>query len=260
MDRNWQEELISFTEFLKNIDVEKYSNLRQIKTVEQDLTRDLLPLEIFYRFYWESYDFKDFDEVFRIYWNEKLSPYIYDFIKKYFYGCSLMFVEEGFRARLYRIWMSILTQFQFQYLWNAKFQEKLYSSADLDSLGIDAVVELGNKKIGLQIKKISLRREASDRRFTRRQQKYADIIAEIPYLVLDTEDLKNKLKSSRVKQTNKEKYYALLQAFTENFIKYQNGFVVFAEAYLQKIYNVIMTKLADIQPGQKISYSEFLSW
>ncbi|EDP75205.1 Type II restriction enzyme TthHB8I (endonuclease TthHB8I) (R.TthHB8I) [Hydrogenivirga sp. 128-5-R1-1] len=85
------------------LELEKYKELRAIKTVEQDLPQDLLPLEIYYRYYWDSTDFKDFEKVFEIYWHEKLNPYIYNFIKKYFYGCSLQFVEEGFKARLYRI-------------------------------------------------------------------------------------------------------------------------------------------------------------
>ena len=85
-----------------------------------------MPLEIYYRYYWDSTDFKDFEEVFKIYWHEKLNPHIYNFIKKYFYGCSLQFVEEGFKARLYRIWVSLLTQFHFQYLWNASKMKRSY--------------------------------------------------------------------------------------------------------------------------------------
>ncbi|EDP73370.1 TaqI family restriction endonuclease [Hydrogenivirga sp. 128-5-R1-1] len=142
MSRNWKKDLDKFENFLENIDIKKYAHLRMIKTVEQDLPRDLLPLEIYYRYYWDTTNFKDYDDIFRIYWSEKLSPYIYNFIKKYFYGCSLQFVEEGFKARLYRIWMSILTQFHFQYLWNALFDEKLISNPKLDMMGIDAIVEL----------------------------------------------------------------------------------------------------------------------
>ena len=170
-----------FENFLREIDIQKYAYLRPIKTVEQDLPKELLPLEIFYQYYWDTTDFKDYDEIFEIYCSEKLNPYIYEFIKKYFYGCSLQFVEEGFRARLYRIWMSILTQFHFQYLWNALFVEKLISSAELDMMGIDAIVELNNTKVAIQVKKVSYRREASDRRFTRRQQTHADIIVAVSY-------------------------------------------------------------------------------
>jgi len=153
MARNWKVDLKKLVDFLKNIEIQKYTHLRQIKTVEQDLPQELLPLEIYYNYYWDTTDFKDYDEIFKIYWSEKLNPYIYDFIKKYFYGCSLQFVEEGFKARLYRIWMSILTQFHFQYLWNALFKEKLISSAELDMMGIDAIIELNKIKLAIQVKK-----------------------------------------------------------------------------------------------------------
>jgi len=138
--RNLNNNIEKFENFLKSIDINKYSYLRKIKTVEQDLPKELLPLELYYNYYWDNTDFKDYDEVFKEYWESKLSPHIYNFIKKYFYGCSIQFVEEGFKARLYRIWISLLTQFHFQYLWNAMFDNKLYSSAELDTMGIDAVL------------------------------------------------------------------------------------------------------------------------
>ncbi len=260
MTRNWKEDLKKFENFLKNIDIKKYAYLRQIKTVEQDLPRDLLPLEIYYRYYWETTDFKDYNDVFKIYWSEKLNPYIYEFIKKYFYGCSLQFVEEGFRARLYRIWMSILTQFHFQYLWNALFVEKLISSAELDMMGIDAIVELDNIKVAIQVKKVSYRREASDRRFTRRQQTHADIIVEVPYLVIDIEELKNKLNNPRVRESTKIKCQNALDTFNKNFIKLDNGFVIFKKEYVKHIYQVILEKIKTTEKGKKITYEEILIW
>ncbi|MCD6167897.1 MAG: TaqI family restriction endonuclease [Caldisericia bacterium] len=260
MTRNWKEDLKKFENFLKKINIEKYAYLRQIKTVEQDLPRELLPLKIFYRYYWETTDFKDYDEVFKIYWSEKLNPYIYEFIKKYFYGCSLQFVEEGFRARLYRIWMSILTQFHFQYLWNALFVEKIISSAELDMMGIDAIVALDNIKVAIQVKKVSYRREASDRRFTRRQQTHADIIVEVPYLVIDIEELKNKLENPRVRESTKIKSQNALDVFNKNFIKLDNEFVIFREEYLKHTYQVILKKIKTTGKGNKITYEEILIW
>jgi len=255
MERNWNKDLKKYEKFLKMINLNKYSYLREIKTVEQDLPYDLLPLEIFYRYYWDNMEFKDYDEVFEIYWKEKLNN-IYSFIKKYFYGCSLQFVEEGFKARLYRIWMSILTQFHFQYLWNALFDEKLESTPDLDMIGIDAIVVLKNKKIGFQIKKISYRREASERRFTKRQKKYVDFIVEVPYLVIDVDDLKNKISNPRVKEETKNKYRNFLRIFEENFTKLNNGFVIFKSNYLEHIRNVIEEKLNE--NIEKIPYFYFL--
>jgi hypothetical protein len=302
-DRNWQADLRSYENFLKNIDVQKYSHLRAIKTVEQDLPDELLPLEIYYnpnpaiiwqnqvnssfpdligesihldsrlqtagmttliagfgyKYYWETTDFKSYDEVFPAYWSEKLNPYIYEFIRKYFYGCSLQFVEEGFKARLYRIWMSILTQFHFQYLWNALFKEKLESDAMLDSMGLDAVLNLKEKRIGIQIKKVSYRREVSDRRFTKKQQKHVDIVVEIPYVVEDTTELKAKILNPRTKAATKEKCRRRLPLFNKNFHKYNNGFVVFKKEYLKHIHRTIEQKTFKPVKG-KIPYNEILIW
>jgi hypothetical protein len=257
--RNWTSDLQKFQEFLAKIPLNKYSGLSQIKTVEQDLPKELLPLELYYKYYWESTDFKSFDDIFEEYWMSKIT-HICKFIKKYFYGCSLQFVEEGFKARLYRIWMSILTQFHFQYLWNATFTEKLESSAKLDAMGIDAIVNLYikniTKKVAFQIKKISYRREASERRFTSRQQKYADIIVEVPYLVIDEQELANKLNNPHVRQITKNEYSRMLTFFKQNFTRYPNGFVVFNESYLSNIYNLIYTKLKNDQTIKRIEYKE----
>ena len=259
MTRDWKNDLNKFENFLKSINMQKYAHLRAVKTVEQDLPRDLLPLEIYYRYYWDTTNFKDYDDIFKIYWSEKLK-HIYDFIKKYFYGCSLQFVEEGFKARLYRIWMSILTQFHFQYLWNALFDEKLISTPELDMLGIDAITKLYTIKIAIQVKKVSYRREASNRRFTRRQQNHADIVVEVPYLVIDIDELNKKITNPRVREDTKIRYKNALEVFSRNFIKLSNGFVIFQEEYLKHIRKTILEKLKIFEKGKKITYDEILRW
>jgi len=45
MARNWKADLKKLVDFLKNIEVQKYAHLRQIKTVERDLPRELLLLK-----------------------------------------------------------------------------------------------------------------------------------------------------------------------------------------------------------------------
>lgn len=256
---NWTECLAEYEAFLKSIDVPRYSHLRAIKTVEQDLPSALLPLEIYYRYYWTGRDYKDYDEVFQIYWREKLSPHIYDFIKQYFYGCSMQFVEEGFKARLYRIWMSILTQFHFQYLWNALFPERLASTPELDEMGLDALVSVRGRQVGIQIKKVSYRREVSDRRFTTRQQRHADLIVQVPYLVVDLEELANKINNPRAHQRTKEASQSALKVFNENFLKFTNGFVVFREEYLKYVYEAISQKVPQAV-GEVIPYEDILAW
>ena len=253
----WRDKLERYEEFLKSIPVEKYEHLRAIKTVEQDLPRELLPLEIFYKFYWYGENFADYEEVFCVYWEEKLR-FIHKFIEKYFYGCSLRFVKEGFKARLYRTWMSILTQFHFQYLWNAEFPEiPLYSDHEMDSDGIDAVVEYSSVKVALQIKKVSYRREASSRRFTKRQRKLADVIAEVPYIVEDPEVLKEKIKRAR-KEGTRERYRLLLEYFQMYFHRLPNGFVIFKSEYVYHVRKVLQEALQTHELPEKLPYNRFL--
>lgn len=259
MNSNYTSLYQTYDNFSMNLDLDKYSHLRTIKTVEQDLPKDLNPLEIYYDYYWFKYYFIDYDEIFAVYWSKKLNPHIYEFIKKYFYGCSLQFVEEGFKARLYRIWMSLLTQFHFLYLWNYLFDDKLYTNHEIDMMGIDAILKYEDKKLGLQIKKISYRREASSRRFTRRISKIVDSIIEIPYVVIDLDEYRRKIMSPRVKEENKAKYQALLDFFSSNLIKYDNGFVVFKSDYLFRIMDEIKELVLDLEPSTIIRYDRFIN-
>ena len=253
---NLESYLKKYENFLEEIDLSKYSTLRKIKTVEQDLPKSLNPLPLIYKYYWEERKFLNYEDFFKIYWNTNLH-HIMDFVKKYFYGCSLQFVEEGFKARLYRTWVSLLTQFHFQYLWVEVFGKKypLEASAELDMAGIDSRITVNGTLIGIQIKKISYRREVSQRRFTKRQRKLVNIICEVPYLVIDIVEAERKLKSNRTKETTKKKLSILLSFFNENFRVLKNGFVIFRESYLSKIEYVLLT--ADRQE-EFIPYTVFL--
>jgi hypothetical protein len=255
---NWKVAFEKFETFLSGIKLDKYQHLKNIKTVEQDLPKELIPLDILYKYYWFDQNFLSFDEIFEEYWKNRLNPHIYKFIKKYFYGCSLQFVEEGFKARLYRIWISILTQFHFQYLWNAMFDEKLFSSPEIDMKGIDAIVRLNGIRIGFQIKKVSFRREVSDRRFTKKHQKYVDVIVEVPYLVINLETMQEKIDSKRTSEKTKNTCRNLMELFRSNFIKFPNGFVVFRREYIDHI----RKKLDDLElvSGTKITYDEILDF
>ena len=57
--------LKEYENFLEEIDLSKYSKLREIKTVEQDLPKPLNPLPLIYKFYWEERSFIDYDEFFK---------------------------------------------------------------------------------------------------------------------------------------------------------------------------------------------------
>lgn len=66
-----REILGAFEKFLSTIPLEQYrSELQQIKTVEQDLPRDLNPLPDIYEAYWrqESPDFPSYEDFFESWW------------------------------------------------------------------------------------------------------------------------------------------------------------------------------------------------
>lgn len=209
--------------------------------------------------------FLNFNEWFEQYWtdmngNEEVKASLKKFKTYFFNGADEEWFKDGFRARMYRTWISLLTQIHFQYLWNKLFDEKLESSALLDSLGLDALFTKGNRTIGIQIKKISFRREVSDRRFTPSQKKFADVIIEIPYVVDNPTEIKEKLLNPKSRPTTKETLTKKLDIFNESFSMFPNGFVIFREDYLRKIYKIIESRLDSLSIGDTINYDEFLDY
>jgi hypothetical protein len=122
--------------------------------------------------------------------------------------------------------------------------------------GIDSLVFIDGRRVGIQVKKISFRREASQRRFTKRQKTVVDVICEVPYLVLDIEELKRKLESPRTRRHTKERAKFLLCSFYKYFRKLKNGFVVFKREYVE----FVKDKVVAAVKGDKefIPYTEFL--
>lgn len=237
MKIDWINYFSKYESFLKNIPLERYSELRQIKTVEQDLPKEINPMPLIYEFYWEKKDFVDFDLFFREYWKRHY-PHIEKFKQKYFWGCTDEFVKIGFRARLYRTWISLLTQFHFMYLWNSLFDEKVEASADLDMKGIDGRVCVRGNIFNLQVKKVSYRKEAGRRIFERKIKTPSAYTFEIIYIVEDPDELRAKL--GRAKRM--ELYEIMSNFFSRFLLKFDNGFVVFRKGYAQKVYKLMNEK------------------
>ncbi|MCS7265172.1 MAG: TaqI family restriction endonuclease [Armatimonadetes bacterium] len=152
--------------------LEQYrKELVPVKTVEQDLPKDLKPLSAIYANYWlpQTAEFPNYEDFFRTWWTEHLKP-MDAFIRKCFWGCSYEFVYLGFKACIYRTLISVLTQFHFAYSWLAYCQLPLEASAELDMQGIDDLLTVGETKFVLQVKKETYRAEARESgRFTRRK-------------------------------------------------------------------------------------------
>lgn len=235
--KNPIDDLCKFREFLKSIPLNKYrEELKDVKWVEQDLPKEILPLSSVFKYYWEERKFLDFEKWFEDFWQEIhtniKSREALEGFKRYYFNKKLDendWFKKGFKARIYRTWISVLTQLDFCYLFEyicAKENRKLTleCNADLDAKGIDARVN----NIEFQIAKISYRKEA------RSASKKKNLIT-IPYPVFNIEDLQRLIKSPRVKEERKERYQKSLQAFRKYFIQLENGFVVFHENYLRRI-------------------------
>jgi adenine-specific DNA-methyltransferase len=189
--------LKSYEAFLRGVDLKSYrEKYQRIKTVEQDLPRPLNPLPPIYNAYWLTAEHPSYEDFFSWYWDNN-SKEIMHFIKQYFWGCSIEFVRQGFEARLYRTWVSLLTQFHLGYLWNCVSPGSFYASAELDMDGIDAEIGLGEGKAAIQVKKISYRREASQRRFSRKKLAGYSAILEVPYTVEDPDEITGKASRAR---------------------------------------------------------------
>ncbi|MCM8809563.1 MAG: TaqI family restriction endonuclease [Candidatus Omnitrophica bacterium] len=232
-------DLQRFRDFLSSIPLDKYrEELKNVKWVEQDLPNELLPLSSIFKYYWEDRKFLNFEDWFENFWEEintkPASKEVLKNFKKYYFNKDIEendWFKKGFKARMYRTWISVLTQLDFCYLFEYVCTKEnknltLECNAELDLKGIDAKV----RDIEFQVAKITQRKEA--RSASRRRT-----LITIPYSVLNIEKLKELINSPRAK--HKTRYQRMLQAFNKYFIHLQNGFVVFHENYLKPIIDSI---------------------
>ncbi|MCS7192767.1 MAG: TaqI family restriction endonuclease [Armatimonadetes bacterium] len=249
-----------FEAFLETIPLEHYrKELVPVKTVEQDLPKDLNPLPAIYTNYWRSQtaEFPNYEEFFRKWWTEHLKP-LDAFIRKYFWGCSYEFVYLGFKARIYRTLISVLTQFHFAYSWLAYCQLPLEASAELDMQGIDALVTAGEIKVAFQVKKETYRSEARESgRFARRKLQF-QFAVEVPYTITRPEEWKQKATRARNDQTKEQaRLFALLAERFQRWLP--NGFVVFQANYPRLMERLV--KEVIVQGSQDIvNWHEVLNW
>jgi hypothetical protein len=240
--KDTQNDLIRYRKFLETIPLSKFrEEFKEVKWVEQDLPNEILPLASIYKHYWETKDFLDFDSWFEDFWNEIHSDNeklkVLKHFKKYYFNIDDDgWFKKGFKARMYRTWISMLTQLDFTYALADKIKEgnkdfKIECNEELDRKGVD--VKIGN--IGFQIAKISQRKEARGRVKIKKKGRLEIII--IPYPVYDIADIKNKIKNPRVHQKTKEKYKKILQSFFKYCRVLKNGFVVFNDNYITPIFN-----------------------
>lgn len=231
------ESLRRYRAFLESIPLAKYRNeLKDVKWVEVDLYRELLPQASIYRNYWDRENFLSFEDWFEEFWqelhtNERSAQALKTF-KKYYYNLENDgWFELGFKARMYRTWVPVLTQLDFCYMLRCVLDKQgsnlsLEVNARLDvKKGIDVRVGSVNFDVG----KISQRKEA--RGTTRRN------IVPIRYPVYNVKEIERLSKSPRARPENRRKYRGMLQAFYKYFVSLTNGFVVFHEYYVTEVAN-----------------------
>lgn len=248
--------LKQFEKFLESIPLEQYrSELLPIKTVEQDLPRSLNPLPAIYESYWTDKVkvFPTYEQFFDDWWNSRL-PAIDEFVRKYFWGCSWEFVRLGFKARLYRTAISVLTQFHFCYAWRAHCASPLEANWELDLRGTDAEVNVEGVKVALQIKKETYRSEAgAGGRFASRRQEY-HIAVEVPYTLTRPEEWRRAVERAR-SESRREQANLFLFCASRLQRWLQNGFVVF-----QAEYPTAVEKFIKQRDGQGGDSHHYYSW
>ncbi len=250
--------LLAFEQFLESIPLDRYrEELMPVKTVEQDLLPDLNPLPAIYAVFWveQPVRFPEYEVFFDGWWKENLSL-LDPFIRQYFWGCSHEFVFLGFKARLYRTLISVLTQFHFGYLWRAYCELPMEASAELDMKGIDGLVYCDTVRVALQVKKETYRPEArGPGRFAARRRE-ADWIVEVPYTVATEQELREKALKAK-KQETRERYKSLMLLAGRLQRRLANGFVVFQPEYPLSVERLILEQVAqgdfrDIQWDQTL--------
>jgi len=225
-----------YRKFLENIPLDKFrEEYIKVKWVEQDLPKEILPLASIFRNYWDEMNLLDFEDWFENFWgelhqNEERLLALKNFKKYYFDKNNDGWFKLGFKARMYRTWVSVLTQLDFCYVFvyvsdKQNKNLKLEANAELDRKGIDARVG----DIDFQVAKISQRKEARPGVSGKKKK------ITIPYAVFNINEFKRKSRSSSVKQDNRRKYKKAIEAFFKYFKILPNGFVVFNEYYVSEI-------------------------
>lgn len=210
--------LSRFEIFLAEIDMkhhrEKYN---PIKLVECDLPRDIQALKHIYDLYWEKREeyisWKDFYKCYK----EDLKKQLEDFrIERRF---SHETFYRGLPARIYRTWISLLTQIQAAYLAESIVGiGKVEMSAELDWRGKDMVINNGNGSVNLQIRKESFSREVRQPHTIKRR---TEAITVITYEVSPQPLTPKKRKESKPFLDWKQKWQGKLKRLDNGFIIFQ---------------------------------------
>jgi hypothetical protein len=235
-----------FRAFLKTIDLDKYRKVfKDKKYVEQDLPDDVVRemLKSMYEHYWIKRKFLSFDDWFNDVWNRVINLEGFKNFLWYYFHMRLgkdkewdEWFKEGFKARLYRTWAALLTQFDFSYTFACVLEEEnvkvpISASPELNIKGIDIRLNRREGHIDFQVYKVSERKEA--------RGKTRSGVISIPYPVISRAELIRKIKSPRIKK--KEAYETMLRIFDKYYEELENGFIVFKKELAKEILERVLS-------------------
>lgn len=235
-----------FLDFLQTIPLaayrEKYSSC---KTVEQDLPKEIQILKLIYVIYWEQKDFLLFDGFYSRYLNiykKEIESYRQKIgftsalSKKADKGAADAF-HRGLEARMYRTWVSILTQIQAAYEAETVFGKDAVSMSEELDRGekVDFRIKYRGYTLDYQVKKESQRKEAL--RVEREEDTTEKHIKQkIVYRVAHFKTIQNPYKQRKNKNGEREYLVDYIRNVLEaTHLKYlSNGFATFNSNIFQK--------------------------
>lgn len=158
-----------FIQFLETINLDHYREMfTGNKSVEEDLPPNIQILKFIYEKYWEERDFMPFEEFISwviaqiendlIVYNNKRNNF-----SKNAHSAYPAF-KEGWIARQYRTWTSILTQIQFGHICEQYYHDKkIIINDELDRQGVDVrvvdICDYGVKKVSNRKDIIKMKRQ-----------------------------------------------------------------------------------------------------
>jgi hypothetical protein len=229
-----------FERFLKEVELARYREETQhVKTVEQDLNKNMQALDTIYSIYWSKEGKKyetppTFDQFYKIYF-KKCKEAIMKFWDESGYGKRCNCFKNGLRARIYRTWTSIITQIHAAYLAEEIFGEgSVEQYTELDHQNIDFQIHTENGLIKVQVKKTTNRKEIS--RMNDRSENSPDIKYIRYYVPTD----KQYSQPRYVRGENAGQLFDWAEQFVEfsenGFLnRYENGFITFTKEGLKKL-------------------------
>ena len=210
-----------FDKFLQSVDLRAYRDkYRPIKIVEMDLPKEVQAINMLYKVYWDQKKFLPFEDFYKEYLSSQKTE-IESFRQK-ITMCKDCFYR-GLPARIYRTWVSIITQIHAGYVAESVFGEGTVAmSGELDHQGADFQVKYKGKILNYQVKKKSFSGEVRRGKGGVKKQIDGEFV-DINYEVPSSEYFDNPKK----KDGGHKLPYKRFQENKE-LKRFPNGFVVFA--------------------------------